>query len=433
MTAVITGLVGIITLFAVMLAGMPIGFAMLLVGATGTIYLAGAEGASHLVGQVSFDLISSYDYSVLPLFIFMASVCLVAGMAEKLFRFVNVWLGRLHGGVAMAAVGACAIFAAMSASSIATAVTIGSVAIPEMQQRKYDGGLAAAAVAAGGTLGILIPPSGIMIMYGIITQQSIGKLFAAGIIPGVILTLAYMAMIGFLAVRKPGIAPRMIEPVCWRERLKVVGGALDIMALIAVVIVGIIIGWFSPTEAGAIGVLGALLISVARRRLSWSSLKAAVADAMRNTGMLFIIIMGAYVFNSFLALTTIPMKLAGWVGGLGLPPMAVMIAIVAVYFVLGCFIDANSMVLLTIPIFFPLVTSVGFDPIWFGVIIVLMVELAAITPPLGLNVYVISGVAQDVPMQRIFRSVIPFVVVDFVVVGLLLAFPILATFIPAHM
>lgn len=433
MSPVITGLVGILVLFAVMLAGMPIGFAMLLVGGLGAMYLVGAGGANHLVAQVSFDLISSYDYSVLPLFILMASICLAAGMADNLFRFVNAWLGRLRGGVAMAAVGACAIFAAMSASSIATAVTIGSVAIPEMQRRKYDGGLAAATVSAGGTLGILIPPSGILIMYGIITQQSIGKLFAAGIVPGVILTLAYMGVVWFTALRRPTMAPKMTDAVCWHERLSATGASLDIMALIAAVIVGIILGWFSPTEAGAIGVFGALLISLARRRLTWLGFKRAVADALRNAGMLFVIIMGAYVFNSFLALSTIPMELAAWVEGLGLPPILVMIAIIVVYFVLGCFIDANSMVLLTIPIFFPLVTSLGFDPIWFGIIIVLMVELAAITPPMGLNVYVISGVAKEVPMQQIFRNILPFVLADLAVVGLLLAFPLLATTIPGHM
>lgn len=431
MSPVLTGIIGIVVLFVLLGIGMPVGWGMLIIGAAGFTYLTSLDAVINILGTVTFNLITSYDYCVLPLFIFMAAVCLESGLAANLFGLVNAWLARLRGGMAIASVGACAMFSAASASSIATAITIGAVAFPEMEKQKYDRGLATGVLAAGGTLGILIPPSGLLIIYGIITEQSIGELFRAGIIPGLCLTLLMMLTVFLRVWRKPALAPTA-PSIPFREKLRVSRRSVDMVLLLVVVIVGIIVGWFTPTEAGAVGAFGAVVLSLLRRRLSWSGFKRAFIDTMKNTGLLFTIIVGAYVLNSFLAVTTIPMELADWVESLGFPAMVVMIIIIAMYFILGCFIDATSMVLLTVPIFFPLVVSLGFDPIWFGIFIVLMVELAAITPPLGLNVYVIAGIAKT-PMHVVFKGVLPFVVTELVMIALLLAFPRIALFLPALM
>jgi C4-dicarboxylate transporter DctM subunit len=429
-TPITTGIIGICVLLGLMAIGMPIGFAMILLGFLGYTYLVKLSGASYVVSSIPYGVISNYDYCVLPLFLFMAAICLNAGLGRALFRLVYVWIGRVRGGLSVATVGACALFAAASASSIATAVTMGLVAIPEMRRYKYDSGLATGCVAAGGTLGILIPPSGVLIIYGIITEQSISELFIAGIIPGIILAGLFMAMIHIRARLNPKLAPAG-APISFKEKLAATGDSIEMVALLLLVIVGLIIGLFTPTEAGAVGAFGALVLSLIRRRLSWQGFKDSIVDTVRNTGMIFVIIVGAFIFNSFLAVSTIPMELAGWVGGLGLPPLSIMAVIVVMYLVLGCFIDALSMILLTIPIFFPLVVALGFDPIWFGIVIVLVVEMAMITPPVGINVYVINGIVKDVPMETIFRGIIPFVVVEFAFVAILIAFPQIALFLPS--
>lgn len=430
MSPITTGLIGIGVLLALMAVGMPIGFAMILLGFTGFTYLVRFSGAFEVMATVPYRVISNYDFCVLPLFLLMAAICLNAGLGRSLFRLVYVWIGRLHGGLSVATVGACALFAAASASSIATAVTMGLVAIPEMRSYKYDSALATGCVAAGGTLGILIPPSGVLIIYGIITEQSISDLFIAGIIPGIILALMFMVMIYVRARLNPRLAPPG-PPISLKEKLSATGDSSEMVVLLLLVIVGLIIGWFTPTEAGAVGAFGAIILSLIRRRLSWQGFKDSIIDTLRGTGMIFTILVGALIFNAFLAVSTIPMELAGWVGGLGLPPVAVMVIIMVMYLVLGCFVDAMSMILLTIPIFFPVATSLGFHPIWFGIAIVLVVEMAMITPPVGMNVYVISGITRDVPMETIFKGIIPFVVIEACFIALLIAFPQIALFLPS--
>jgi C4-dicarboxylate transporter DctM subunit len=432
MSPIATGLVGIALLLLLMAIGMPIGFAMMLLGFVGFSYLANLSGAFHILAMVPYEMISNYDFCVLPLFFFMASICLVAGLGRSLFRLVYAWMGRLPGGLAIATIGACAMFAAASASTIATAMTIGKVAIPEMQAYKYDSRLACGCVAVGGTLGILIPPSGIFIIYGIITEQSISKLFIAGVIPGVILALMLMSVI-FIWVRlNPALAPRG-RSTTFREKLGAIGESVEMVFLLVFVILGLIIGWFTPTEAGAAGAFGAIVLSLIRGRLSFEGFKEAFIDTLLGTGMVFTILIGALIFNAFLAVSTIPMELAEWVSGLGLPPLMIMVFIICVYFILGCFIDALSMILLTIPIFYPVVMALGFSPIWFGVIIVLLVEMAVITPPVGMNVYVISGINRDVSMGTIFRGILPFLVAMIVFIILLLTFPRMALFLPGLM
>jgi len=430
MTPIVAGLVGVSGLAVLMFMGMPIGYAMLATGFAGFAYVVHLSGAFQVLFSVPYGLITSYDYAVLPLFLLMAEICLEAGMGQSLFRLVYTWIGRLRGGLAIASLGACAFFAAASASSIATAATIGLVAVPEMRKYKYDVGVATGCLAAGGGLGILIPPSGVLIMYGIMTQQSITKLFVAGLVPGIILTLLFMLMIYIRARFNPELAPAG-EKTTPKEKLAATTDSVEMVVLLVLVILGLIIGWFTPTEAGAAGALGALVLSLLRRRLSWQGLKKALVATLRTTGMIFAILMGALVFNSFLAVSTIPMELASWVSGLGLSPITVMIIIVIVYMLLGTIIDEVSMVLLTIPVFFPLIVELGFDPIWFGVLIVMVVEVGMISPPVGMTLYVIKGIAPDIPIGKIFRGVIPFLLVELGFVVLIIAFPVIVTFLPS--
>ena len=429
MTPITTGLVAIGILLFLMALGTPIGFAMLLTGLTGFAYLVKMSGTIHILASTPYYVISNYDFSVIPLFLLMASVCLKSGLATSLFRLLNAWIGRFPGGLASATIGACAFFAAASSSSIATAVTMGLVAVPEMRKYKYDTGLATGCVAAGGGLGILIPPSGILIIYGIITEQSITKLFIAGIIPGILLTLLFMAMIYFRVRLNPELAPRSGEKVSFKEKLKATGGAAEMIILVILIIIGLILGWFTPTEAGATGAFGAIFFSVIRRRLTWQGFSEALIESIRTTGMIFTILIGALIFNTFLAVTTIPMELAGFIGRLHLAPIIILVLIIFLYLILGCFIDSLSMVLLTIPIFYPLIVKLNFDPIWFGIIIVMVIEMALITPPVGMNVYVISGIVKDIPMLTIFRGVIPFLIMEILLIVLLIIFPEIVLFL----
>ena len=430
MTPIVTGIVGFVVLLTLMFMGMPIGFAMVLCGVAGFAYLVTWGGALEVLATIPYNLVTNYDYAVLPLFLLMAEICMAAGMGQSLYRLVYVWIGRLRGGLAIATLGACAFFAAASSSSIATAVTLGLVAIPEMRKYNYDNALITGCLAAGGGLGILIPPSGVLMIYGIMTQQSISKLFIAGILPGLLLTVMFMVMIYVRARLNPKLAPAGPKTTT-KEKMVATGESIEMVALLVLIIVGLIIGWFTPTEAGAAGALGAIFLSLVRGRLSWKGFIHASVETLRTSGMIFMILIGSMVFNAFLAVTTIPMELAGWVGGLGLSPTVVMILIVLLYLVLGTFMEELSMILLTVPIFFPLVTSLGFDPIWFGIIIVMVVELGMITPPVGMTMYVVKGIAPDIPIGTIFRGVIPFLLVEVALVALIIAFPAIVTFLPS--
>ncbi len=429
MSPIMTGAIGVLVLLMLLALGMPIGFGMILIGFAGFTYLISFSGAFNILASIPYAAINNYDFCVIPLFFLMAAIFLVAGLGKSLFRLVNTLIGRIPGGLSVATVGACAIFAAASASTIATALTIGKVAIPEMKSYKYDNKLACGCVAAGGTLGILIPPSGVLIIYGIITEQSITKLFIGGIIPGIILALAFMVLIVFWARLNPVIAPPG-PSTSLIEKLKALGDSLEMIALLILVIVGLIVGWFTPTEAGAAGAFGAIFLSLLRKRLTIEKFKEAFFDTLYSAGMVFSILIGALIFNSFLAVSTIPMELANWVGRLTLPPVIIIAIILLVYLVLGCFIDAFSMILLTIPIFFPIINALGFDPIWFGIITVLVVEIALITPPVGMNMYVIWGISQDVPMSDIFKGIFPFLGALIALIVLLVAFPQIVLFLP---
>jgi C4-dicarboxylate transporter DctM subunit len=426
------GVVGVIVALLLLFCGIPIGFALVLVGFAGTMYLANFTAAFHVVATIPYTVVSHFDYQVIPLFLLTASICVNAGLGRSLFRLAYNLLGRLPGGLAMGTIGACGLFSAISASSIATAVTIGTAAIPEMRSYKYDSALATGCVAAGGTLGILIPPSSILIIYGIITETSIAELFIAGIVPGIILTLMFMLMIYLRARVRVDLGPPG-PSTSSREKLAALGECAEIMVLMIVVLLGIIAGWFTPTEAGGVAAFGSILVCLVRRRLDWKGFKEAITDTVRTSGMIFMVLVGALIMNTFIALSTIPMELAEIVTGFGLPPVLVMGLIIILYLILGCVIDTMSMIFLTIPIFFPVVTNLGFDPVWFGVVIVLVTEIAMITPPIGMNVYVIAGVAKEVPMETIFKGILPFVLVELALVIILIAFPRIVLFLPGLM
>ena len=430
MDSVTVGIIGIALLVLLFLLRMPVAFAMALVGFVGFTYLTTPQAALGLIGRDIFEDFSSYPLSVIPMFILMGTFAFASGISKRLYKTTYAWIGQFRGGLTMATVFACAGFGAICGSSTATAATMGQIAIPEMKKYKYDDTLATGTVAAAGTLGILIPPSTILILYGYLTESSIGKLFIAGVMPGILLSCFFAATVALLCWRKPNIGPPG-DPISFKEKLRATGGIIEAVILFLLAIGGLFLGWFSPTQAGAIGAGGALLIGLVRRQLSWHSFFEAGKEGVRTSCMVLFIITGATIFGKFMAVSRIPFVLAEWLGGLPIPPMAVMIVIIFIYFVGGFFMDSMALVVLTVPIFFPLVMELGFDLIWFGVIIVLVAEMGVLTPPVGVNVFVIKGIAPNVPLEHIFKGIFPFLVALIIVTAILLIFPQIATFLPS--
>jgi C4-dicarboxylate transporter DctM subunit len=429
MSAVAIGLIGIAALLALFMIGMPVGFAMAVIGIAGFSLLVSPDAAIALLARDVWTSFSNYSLTVIPMFIFMGSLAFASGMSRKLYSSANKIFGELKGGLVIATIAACAGFAAICGSTNATAAAMGRVALPEMKRYGYDDSLATGSVAAAGSLGILIPPSTVFMVYGIMTEQSIGSLFLAGIVPGIILTVIFIFTIMLLVWRKPELAPAG-SPTTWREKLSGLGGMTDTIVLFIFVIGGLFIGLFSPMQAGAVGTAGVLIIALIRRQMTLPNFLFAVKDALKITCEVIIIVTGAAIFGHFMAVTTIPNSLAGWVGGLDLHPIIIMGIIILIYLVGGCFMDSLAMITLTIPIIYPLVTSLGFDPIWFGVIVVSITEMGVITPPVGINVYVIKGIAEDVPLENIFKGIFPFLGAILLLALLLLFFPQIATFLP---
>ncbi|OGO57648.1 MAG: C4-dicarboxylate ABC transporter permease [Chloroflexi bacterium RBG_19FT_COMBO_47_15] len=429
MNPVIIGVVGIVVLVIIFLLRMPVGFAMAFVGFVGFSFLVSPQAGLGILARDVFYTFSSYSLTVIPMFVFMGSIAAASGISRRLYDASHALLGRLRGGLAIATVAGCASFAAICGSTTATAAAMGKVALPEMKRYKYDDSLATGCVAAAGSLGILIPPSTIFIIYGIMTEQSIGKLFVAGVFPGIILAGLFVATVALVCRRNPSLAPAS-PATSWREKIDVIAGITETVVLFIFVIAGLFLGWFSPTQAGGAGAAGALLIGIIRGQLSWQGFLSAIKDALRITCMVMVIVAGATVFGHFMAVTKIPFILSDWVVNLPLPPMAIMGVIVVIYLIGGCFMDALALITLTIPIFYPAVIALGFDPIWFGVTIVLITEMGVITPPVGVNVYVIKGIAEDVPLETIFKGILPFLAALVVMIAILILFPQIATFLP---
>lgn len=426
------GILGIFVLFALLSLRIYIGVAMALVGFLGFAYLSGLSTGLSLFGMVPYSTGSAYTFSVIPLFVLMGQFAFHSGMSHDIYRSVYRWLGHLPGGLAMATIMGCAGFAAICGSSLATAATMGTVSLPEMKKYNYNESLATGSIAAGGTLGILIPPSIGFVIYGILTEESIGKLLLAGILPGLLLTGLYMLSIYLVCRFKPGMAspgPR----ATWKEKFLSLTGTWSMLLLFMLVMGGIYLGAFTPTEAAGVGASGALLIALVKGKMNLSVIHKALLESMRTTAMIFLILIGADIFTLFLGITKLPMQLADFIGGLALPKYVILGAILFLYVILGCVLDGIAMIVLTIPILFPVVESLGFDVIWFGVLMVIVLEMGLITPPVGLNVFVIKGVAPDVPLAKIFRGVLPFLGASVLAIIVIMIFPQIALFIPTQM
>ncbi|MBN1459247.1 MAG: TRAP transporter large permease [Armatimonadetes bacterium] len=425
MSPTLTGLFFLIALLVLVFLRLPIGFSMALVGFVGFAWLSSFDAAAYMAGMEPFATASNYSWGAIALFILMGQFAFRSGIVERLYGAVDRWLGHLPGGIAMATILACGGFSAVSSSSVATAATMGAVALPEMKKYGYDPSLATGTVAAGGTLGILIPPSALMITYGVLTEQSIGQLFLAGILPGALLAILFMATVLIRALRNPSIAPPGARSSA-RQRITALPGVIDMVLLIALVLGGLWGGLFTPNEAGAVGAAGALVIGLARKKLSVRGFVDAVVETVGTTAMIITIVIGTMIFNRFLTLTAIPNWLASTVEGLTLPPTVIIIMMLIMYILLGCVFDTVAIVLLTVPILFPVIEVLGIDPIWFGIALTITTEMGLITPPIGMNVFIIAGVAPDVPMSTIFRGIVPFLIPMVFLLALLIVFPQIA-------
>jgi tripartite ATP-independent transporter DctM subunit len=432
MSTDVVAILGFVALFALMLLRVPVGMAMGLVGVGGFAYLAGGTPALKIVGHTSMRSVTDWNFAVVPLFLLMGSFATNSGMSRELFRTANAYLGHLKGGLGIATIAACGGFAAICGSSVATAATFSRVAYPEMRRYNYPESFATGVIAAGGTLGIMIPPSTVLAVYGIITEQDIGKLFIAGVIPGVIAVIMYMLTITVIGRLRPGFLPAG-KPVPWQERIASLRDVWATLLLFFFVIGGIYGGLFTPTEAAGMGAAGAFIIGTLRRRLSGPDILQSLLEATRTTAAVFTVLIGALLFGYFLTITQVPQKITEFLTGLGIGRYGILALIMIMYLVLGCLMDALAMIILTVPIVFPVIKELGFDPIWFGIIIVMTAELGLMHPPVGMNIFVIKSVVEDVKIATIFRGVLPFIITDILRLALLIAFPILALWLPSKM
>ena len=432
MDPLIMGLIGLLAIFVLVVLGMRIAFATALVGFVGLMVMKNMTIAAKVVGFLPHGIVAHYSLSVIPLFIIMGYYAFYAGLTNDIFHTARQWVGHLPGGLAVSTVLGCAGFAACTGASTASAAIMGRVAIPEMIKYGYHPRLAAGVVAASGTLASLIPPSVILVIYGIITEESIGALLIGGFIPGVISAIIYAGMIYTRVKINPELG-KLQPSVSWKERFFALKGTWGVLTLIFLIIGGIYSGIFTPTEAGGAGAFGAFLMALTMRRLSLARLKESLLETGRTTIMIFSIIVGVLIFVRFLALTGLPLAFAEFILSLPLPRTVILLLILSVYIFLGMFLDAIGMLMLTLPIVFPAVVALGYDPIWFGIIVVKMCEICLITPPVGLNCYVVRSVAPDIPLEDIFRGILPFLALDILTVALFIVFPQIVTFLPSTM
>jgi C4-dicarboxylate transporter DctM subunit len=428
----LVALIGFVALFALMLLRVPVGMAMGLVGVSGFAYLVNGDAALKIIGHTSMRTVTDYTFGIIPMFLLMGAFVSNSGMSRELFRAANSFVGHFRGGLGIATIAACAGFAAISGSSVATAATFATVAYPEMRRYNYPQSFATGVIAAGGTLGAMLPPSTVLAVYGIITEQDIGKLFIAGIIPGLLAATMDMLTVVAIGRLRPDFLP-VAPRHSWKERLIGLRDVWAMLLLFIFVIGGLYGGLFTPTEAGGVGAIGALLIGVVRGKLTGVEIRRSLLQAVRTAAAVLTVLIGALLFGYFLTVTQTPQKVTAFLTALGLGRYGVLALIMLMYIVLGCLMDSLAMIILTIPIIFPVIVQLGFDPIWFGVIIVMTVELGLIHPPVGMNVFVIKSVVQEVTFSTIFRGVLPFIVTDLIRLVILIAFPILALWLPSHM
>ncbi|MGQ0651557.1 MAG: TRAP transporter large permease [Betaproteobacteria bacterium] len=430
MSPLVIGTWGVVALLFVLFLRVPIGVALALVGVCGYAAMDGWRKALAMFGSVPFELASAYSLSVVPLFILMGAVASRAGMSRELFDAANAVFSGFRGALASATIGACAAFGAICGSSIATAATFSKVAIPEMRRHGYHDAVAAGSVAAAGTLGILIPPSVILAIYSLVAEQSLPKLFAAALIPGLLLATLYVIAVVIQARLRPAWMPR-VEPMSMAERLRGARGMWKLALLFFFAVVGIYLGWFSPTEGASISAFAAIVIGFATRTLTLRGLGQAFLDTVYSTAMLFFIVVGAFIFSRFIVLTQLPNELAAWVKQMGFAPLVIILSVVVLYVVLGTALEEVSTILITVPVIMPLMASLGYDGIWFGIFVTVMATIGLISPPVGLTVFVIQAQNPDIPAARIYRGTLPYFVADLILVALLVAFPALALWLPA--
>jgi tripartite ATP-independent transporter DctM subunit len=431
-TALLIGVGGTVAMLALILCGMRIAFAAGLVGLIGLAVLRGFDPAVGLGGLLAYSEVSHYTLSVVPLFILIGYLSFHAGLTQGAFDAARAWFGRLPGGLAVSTVFAAAAFAAVSGASTATAAIFARIAIPEMLKSGYSPRLAGGVVAVGGTLAALIPPSAILVIYGVLVEQSIGALLLAGLVPGLLSAVIYAATVIVTVKLNPSLARP--EPArTLRERFTALRGAVGLLAVIMIIVGGLYTGWMTPTEVGGVGAFIVFVMAVSRRSTTRRDIVEALLDTAKLTAMVMAIVWCAMIFVRFLGFTGLPPALAQWVGSLDMPRLYILLSILAVYFVLGMFIDGLGMLLLTLPVVFPVIVKLGYDPIWFGVIVVKMVEIGLITPPVGLNCFVVSGVRPDIPVETVFRGAIPFVIADVLLVGAMIAFPDIVLWLPGRM
>lgn len=422
------GIVASIILITLVLLGVRVVYATAAVGLVGLVTMLGWTGGAGNAGMVPYAKGTIYSLSVLPMFILIGFLAYHAGMTERLFDAAKKWFGFVPGGLAVATVFATAGFAAVSGASTATAAVFSRVAIPEMLKHNYSPRLAAGVVAAGGTLASLIPPSAILVIYAIIVEESIGRLLVAGFVPGIVSALIYAGLIIFMAWRNPKLGPA-IKGFTWPERIKSVPGTFPVASVIVIIFFSMYTGWATPTEAGALGSFVVFIMAMAGG-MKWHTLKDALLETARLTVMIFSLIWGVLIFVRFLGFVELPAMFAEWVTNLDMPPTMIMICILLFYVILGMFMDAIGMLLLTLPVVYPAVIALGYDPIWFGIVVVKMCEVCLITPPIGLNCYVVSGVRPDIPLQDVFKGIGPFFIADVITLGVFLAFPAVITWLP---
>lgn len=423
---------GFVSLFVLMLLRVPIGMAMGLVGVSGFAYLTNGTAALKIVGHTTMRTVTDFNFAVVPLFLLMGALATTSGMSRELFRAANAFLGHLRGGLGIATIAACGGFSAICGSSVATAATFSRVAYPEMRRYKYPQSFSTGVIAAGGTLGIMIPPSTVLAVYGLITEQDIGKLFVAGVLPGILAVTMYMATVTIIGMVSPNFLPAGPR-ASWKERLESLRDVWATVLLFAFVVGGIYGGMFTATEAAGMGAGGAFIIGLLRGRLSKAEILRSLLESTRTTAAVFTILIGALLFGYFLTITQTPQKVTAFLTGLGIGSYGVLTLILLMYLVLGCLMDALAMIILTVPIIFPVIKELGFDPIWFGIIIVMTVELGLIHPPVGMNIFVIKSVIEDVKISTIFYGVLPFILTDILRLIILVAFPIIALWLPSHM
>lgn len=423
------GGIGFLVLFVLLAAGVPIGVSMGLTGFLGLLFLLPKQAVIAKMAIAPFELVSSYTFATLPLFFLMGQVIFATGQGGTFYSVARKWFGRVSGGLAMATVAACAGFGAVTASSIACAVTIGQIALPEMRKYGYNEKLALGSIAAGGTLGSLIPPSGFLIIYGIITENSIGKLFIGGILPGIICALSYILVVAVMCIKKPELGPPAPR-VRIREKLRALTEIWELILLIVFSIGGLIIGVFTATEAGAAGALGAFISAIARKKLTWEVTKKALVDTMKSSGMIFSILIGAVIFNYFCAASNLPEHLANWILGLKMTTLEIMAIIIIIYLILGALMDEASIQLITLPIVYPIIVKLGFDPIWFGVMQARLLQIGMIIPPIAIIDFILAGMFK-VPLTWVYKGVIPFLIVDMGTLTLFTLFPQIITWLPS--